>query len=323
MPMYQPKGDCNPYEVFKGFYENPFIKSIKDNKRWTISTNCIDEKTGRKKKMPLDINAMIFEDRFAGATFSDEKCLTDLDTICKYVPDAMNNTYYLDALIDGFVVLDIEPKCPVEIKNKLLQLNYAYGEISMSGQGIHLIFPLPDCISEYPIAQKKLALREKNGYYEILLNHYITFTRNIIQPATGNGDFISVFRELAMQQTEQAEAKDISISDLEPDDIPMKDTIVSLLSRSRYKKTIKDFDNDDSTYEFAYIGFLHYKLKNILKTYAVRQNKHNYDDNDKAWILYEVAQQVLPSRAKHKEMRTGLPWLLFIAKQVIAKDTSK
>lgn len=323
--MYQPSVQCNPYEMFKDFYSNPFIQSIKNNKKWTISTKQMKD-NGKIKKMPLDIYRMIYDNELTGAKFANEQCLTDLDTICQYVPDAANNTYWLDALIDGFVVLDIEPSCPKHIKDKLLQLNYVYGEVSVSGKGIHLVFPLPACITEYPIAAKKVTLQEEHNFYEILMNHYITFTRNSIGPATGNGDFTEVFRELCAIQKEVI-ATDVDVSELEPEDIPLKDEIVTLLSRSKYKKTPSDFkkdnyptEDDPSKYEFAYIGFLHYKLKCLIKSYGIRKIGHTYTDNEKAWILYEVAKDKLTFRQKHTEKRCGLPWLLWIAKNVISKD---
>lgn len=300
----------NPYEYFKDFYQNPFIQSIKDNKKWTISD---------KDKMPIDIYALIYQHQIIGAKYTNEICLTDLDTICKEVPTAANHAYYLDALIDGFVVLDIEPKCPDDLKEKFMNLDYIYGEISMSGNGIHLIFPLPDCISEYPIAQKKIVLKEKHGYYEILLNHYVTFTRNTIKPASGSEKFETIFRELAKEQVDYSAEKDVDVSELEPENIPFKDDIISLLVKQNYKKTPDDFENDMSVYEFARIGFLHYKLKQILKVSRIKK-AHTYTDNEKAWLLFEAASQVIPHRAKHDEKRLKLPWLLFVSQQVIAKD---
>ena len=68
--------------------------------------------------------------------------LVDLETVCKTLPTAANNTYHLDALIDKIVVLDVEPKCPEEIKRQFLSLPYLYSETSMSGNGLHLIFNL-------------------------------------------------------------------------------------------------------------------------------------------------------------------------------------
>lgn len=300
----------NPYEAFKDFYENPVIKSIKTNKKWSVSD---------KDKMPIDICALMYQNQLKGAKYTDETCLVDLDTLCNVLPTATNNAYFLDALIDGFVVLDIEPKCPDDIKNKLLNLDYLYGEVSMSGKGLHLIFPLPDCISEYPIAQKKLVLKEKHGYYEILLNHWVTFTRKAFAPSLGSDDFVPIFRELAKEQKEIAEAKEVEISELEPSDIPFKDDIISLLVKQKYKKSLEDFNDDVSTYEFAYVGFLHYKLKQILNVSRIKK-AHSYTDNEKAWLLYETASQVIPHRAKHDEKRNKLPWLLFIAENVIAKD---
>jgi hypothetical protein len=306
----------DPYEHFSAFYTNPLIQSIKDRAKWTISD---------KDKMPIDMYALMVEHRISGALSTDENSLVSLDKLCQYMPTAANNAYYLDALIDGFVVLDIEPKCPDDIKSELLRLPYEYGEVSMSGKGYHLLFKMPDCISEYPAAQKKIVLKEEHGYYEILMNHYVTFTRNAI-PLSENADakgFEKIFRELASVQTESAKGEAFDVTVEPPDDIPFEDLIVSTLMKQNYRKTIEDFDNDNSLYEYAFIGFLHYKLKLILNVSRIKATGHEYTDNEKAWIIYKVAQEVIPYRSKHEETRCQLPWLLFLAKSSIEKDIYK
>lgn len=303
--------EYNPKEQFKEFYESDFVQMAKDKEKWTVS----------KDKVPVDMWGYILEHRVYGALYNDGTSLVTLDRLLKEVPSYPNNAYYLDALDDNFVVLDIEPKCPDDIKAMLLKTPYLYGEVSMSGKGYHLIFALPACFSEYPIAQIKKTMTEKHGYYEILLNHYVTFTRQAIPPSNGETDFEQIFRELASEQKESVARTDIDL-DIDPDEIPLRDDIIQLLEKQKYKKTIEDFrdrmGNGSSEFEFGYMGFLHFKLKQILNiTYIKKQ--HAYSDGEKAWLLYEVAQHVIPYRAKHDETRYKMPWLLFLAHDVIAK----
>lgn len=296
--------------MFEDFYNHPFIKSIADKERWTV----VD-----KNKRPIDMYGLIYMHKIFGAAFCDEKSLVSLKTLCETLPNATNNTFYMDALTDGFVVLDIEPKCPQNIKNKLLQLPYIYGELSLSGKGYHLIFPLPDCIENYPIAKKKVTMKEEHGYYEILLNHYVTFTRNIIPKSKGASDFEKIFKELASQQKEHTK-NNIEIEEEEPDDIPLKDTILTIMYNQAYRKQPKDFDFDMSKYEYGYISFLYEKLLCVLALSNIK-SVHEYSDTEKAWLLYNAAKEMLPYREKHDEMRTGLPWLMYLSQEVIAKNT--
>lgn len=267
---------------------------------------------------------LIEERRIAGAQFTNEQSLVSLSQLCDELPTATNNAYYLDSLQDNIFVLDIEPKCPDDMKQELLKLPYDYGEISMSGKGYHLVFHLPDNFYNFPVATQKIVMKEEHGYYEILLNHWVTFTRNMIAPApqdAAKNDFEQFFANIASQQKEVIRDA-IDVSELEPDDFPFKDDILGLLMRQPYYKTVSDFNDDHSRFEYAFIGFLYYKLRCILNVSRIK-NAHNYTDTEKAWMLYLVAKERLPYRSKHDESRDGLPWLLYTAREVIARTVNK
>lgn len=302
---------CKTFHNFDDFYNHPFIKSITDNEKWTVSD---------KDKKPIDMFAYKYRQQITGALFTDNKSLVSLPELCELIPNARNNAYFMDSIVDKFVVLDIEPICPDTIKQKLLKTKYVYGEISMSGKGYHLIYPLPNCFSKYPIAQKKIVMKEEHGYYEILLQHYVTFTRNMLPDATGGEDFEKIFEELASTQKETIR-KDIDVQELKPNDIPLEKDILITLNHLDYNKTPIDFYNDMSKYEYGFMGFLYYKLKKQLALQDYKE--HKYSDNEKAWLLYTVAKNKIPKRQKHDEYRNNLPWLLYLASEIIAKDENK
>lgn len=302
------------FHDFDKFYNHPFIKSIANNEKWTVSDN---------KKRPIDMFVYKYRHQITGAIFTDNKSLVSLAELCNLIPDASNNAYFMDTLVDDFVVLDIEPICPDDIKQKLLMTPYVYGEISLSGKGYHLIYHTPKCFEKYPIAQKKIVMKETHGYYEVLLQHYVTFTRNMLPPATGTESFDDIFEQLASAQT-VTHKKDIDVKEFKPDNIPSESRICDILMHTEYKKTPADFYNDISKYEYGFMGFLHYKLKNILSNKNITQYRnHEYSDNEIAWILYTVAKEKIPYRPKHDEYRNNLPWLLYLAGEIIAKDNNK
>ena len=306
----------DPYLIFPEFYNNPLIQRIKNISKWSVSD---------KNKRPIDMHKLKDYGEIRGAEFTDDRSLMTLTELCDFMPDATNHAFYLDALTDGFVVLDVEPKCPDEIKQKMLSLPYLYGEVSMSGKGLHLVFLLPECINDYPAALKKIVFKEENGYYEILLNHYVTFTRRAITPyfnipdKSNENAFIDLFRQMASEQKE-VHRDDVYVNGMEPKDIPMQGFILDMLSHQHYRKTPKDFAGDMSKYEYAHIGFLYYNLKMLLKVDMIQKENYNYTEQEKAWLLYYVAQDKIPYRAKHDELRYGLPWLLYLCQEVIAKN---
>lgn len=300
---------------FPEFYNNPFVKQIENIEKWTVSD---------KNKRPIDMHALIHEQKVWGMAFDrGYNPLVDLKTLCETIPSATNNAYYLDALVDKFVVLDIEPKCPNHIKQKLLELPYLYGEVSMSGNGIHLVFSLPESIlDKYPDAKMKQALKEEHGYYEILLNHMITFTRNALPPSQCKEDisiFDNVFELLAMKAKPSVSTDNaISVTDIDTESIPHFDALMAPLKSQKYNKTPDDFYNDMSKFEFGATGFYYRALKKLLKDNTYKD--HEYTDAEKALIVYSATSANIPYRAKHEQSRNGMPWLLFVATSLIAKS---
>ena len=201
--------------------------------------------------------------------------LVDLYDVSNILPNATNATYSLNQVLDDFVVLDIEPRCPPEIRDNLLTLPYMYGELSMSGKGFHLIFQKPS--TKYKeILMSKPAIREENGYYEFLLTHYVTFTGMVLKPTDQ-----CVFQD-ASKIDELfdgiAGTKKLSINtEMATDSIPRLSEIVygkaiaATLKRAVYGKTPADFKNDNSAYEFGVIGFYMHNLDLLLST--TRYNK--------------------------------------------------
>lgn len=293
------------------FYQHPFIQTIKDRPHWAISD---------KDKRPIDIKYLQWEHKIIGADVTKDynPCVT-LSELLAQIPNAANCAYYLDAIIDNFVILDVEPDCTDELKQKFLNTNYLYGEISLSGHGYHFVYELPKILLKYPAAQQKTIMKGEHKYYEILLNHWVTFTgKQIPKNENPTIDFVEIFEYLACRQTEIIRT-DISIEDLKPNEIHEEDLILRTLSGQHYMKTPEDFDNDVSRYEYGHMGFLHFKMNCMLQN-PMLKDRHTYTPTEKAWLLYEAAKQQIPPREKHETFRDGLPWLLYLAQEIIAKS---
>ena len=299
------------------FYNHPVIRQIAADEKWTIST---------ADKIPVDMYNLIYHRKVSGATFQDSRSLCTLDELIKALPHAPNHTYYLNAVESGFVIVDIEPSCPEEIKQELLQLPYLYGEVSNSGKGYHLVMPLPKNFNNYPDVTGKPAIKEKHGYYEILLNHYAMFTKRTIPKATGNKNFEQLYGELAAAQ-KPAKRTDFYLNDFDENiDIPEKDRLLNALSDTQPKKTLNDFNGDESRYEFAVAMVYNTKLATVIlalkkqiKAQETNVQPHEYTKEERAYLIYSALKENLPYREKHNTIRQGLPWLLYLAQEVIAK----
>lgn len=319
------------YTDFADFYNNPVIKQIAVNRRWTVSTTKeIVDKNGKKKsKMPIDMYELIHNERIWGCAWNrGHHPLVDLQTVCDVLPTARNNAYMLDANEDGFVVLDVEGRCPEFMKKEFLKLPYLYGEISMSGHGLHLIFELPkDILAKYPNAMTKSSLQSKSKDYEVLMaDHFVTFTRNTLPPASGERtvkDFENIFEALCRIQRKSVQADSISVTDIDTSSIADFDKIMNYLRKKQYNKTITDFEYenktgyDHSAYEHYASRFYYTSLKRLLNNPAYAGKE--YTDDEKAIIIYSIAKEKIPYREKHDETRAGMPWLMFLVTRMIAK----
>lgn len=293
---------------FPVFYNSEFVKKCGPNKRWTVSTS---------DKIPIRMDILDEKGEIRNLYDYSYPSLDTLDECLRILPNTSNHTYVLNALVDGYVVLDIEPVCPEDIKQELLSMPYEYGEVSMSGKGYHLVFPMPKCIYDYPDAMQKKAMQEEHRYYEIHLSHNITFTRNAIPDATGAGDFETLFRDLCAIQKPSV-SSDFDIDSEEPD-IPMKNVIINCMkSGTKYNKKPEDFP-DKSSYEFGFMMFMTKKMALIMATAAIQKNNHEYTDNERAWLVYLAAKEMLPYREKHdNHIINGLPYLLHSAMNAVA-----
>lgn len=327
-------------QTYPLFYGNPIIsKVLAHQSRWTISgvIGEIDESPERyakQRKAPIDLRCLLRENRIRGAWAKDEQCLVTLDELTERLPYAANTAYYLRMNIDGVLMVDIEPDCPSEIASVLLKMpGILYSETSMSGKGYHLLMRKPTNMQAWPEAAAKTVLRHKKGWYELLLEHWATFTRNPIPadriaqahaapvledtPST----LEELFADLAVHAATSGPASSIVHTQIERPEIPYADQIVEgmLVSADNRFKEPADFNHDLSQWEFSVLGRLNYWLNTHITRHA-GTTTHVYTDADRAWLLYEAATYVLPPRPKHSEMRNHRPYLLDQAASMIAKS---
>lgn len=297
--------------------ENIAVRQLALRPFWTINMN---------GKIPMDFKYYRLTDKTLGATgdmslVPMQEIIDYFMTKCKPPVIPQQFVYSLDCKRDGVVILDIEAKCPDDIKQDLIQnLPYCYGDISMSGNGAHLMFPCPPLDD---ITSNKVVMKEEHGWYEILLCHYCSFTLNTLPKKDFKDQtaFLQLWNDLAAKQTVSVK-DDFDITANRPDfDFPEYTSFYANIKarfKSRFLKTIDDYNGDYSRYEFAVLGSLKFALQSM-QDFPFYSHL-NLDLNQKVWIVYEIATEVLEYRPKHDEYRDNMPWLLYSAYNAFARQ---
>lgn len=307
------------------FYGNETIKKISEKPRWTISDT---------NKRPIDMYEWTSKHAVKGCDIQLEgstMTLKELDAIFADIGVPDLHTFYLDVMEDDIVILDVEPACPDAIKRRILTLPYLYGEVSMSGKGLHLAFPKPKNFDEFENAAKKVALKDGHGYYEILLNHWITFTgRTLEMPIAKNvenqTDFEEFYAKIAsIQKSSEENEVDFEFEDISIADIPESDYIIELLTTANhYPKRPSNFNGDMSSYEYGWFCYKYRRMRQILKLSRIIETGHDYTPQEQACMLREIARIALPKRDKHETWNLrGMSWLTYLAKTVVARKSNE
>lgn len=298
------------------FFKEPFIKDIAGKKRWTLS-DC-------QLKMPLDTPAILEKGKIYGASLKDGNWpYVDLPTLQKCFPLATNATYLLDASIDCKAILDIEPDCPEGLRRELLNLPFEYAEVSMSLKGLHLGFTLrPEDIAYFG---ERVALKDKDRYFEVLLRHHITFSKRLLnlQPPKNPKPLMPFLKALHDSMPKPLK---IDVQELpEEPSTTRYQQMLTVLAIHEFGKGLDDFGGDHSDFEMAMASSAWYRLE---QSFAKNQkaDTENYQW-EAAWAIYQYLKLRLNPREKHKETRIGMPWLLYIAtysiKRCIAREQER
>ncbi len=307
------------YWDFPDFYAHPFIARIAPVSRWTVSTS---------NKVPINAPEYIYSNKYYYNKYPESDSL-DLDTLCKYLPHASNHAFYMDSIRDRFILVDVEPKCPDDIKLIFLQMDYIYGEVSLSGKGYHLVFNLPDCFDDYEYARLRTVMKDpENGNFEIMQNHWVTFTRNMIQsnphPKYRFSDFYKNYARNFNTPVSENEYIEPDTSAIDNFDKRLE-ALNASLNKYPYSKTPYDFLNDGnrpdlSRYEFNVLRFV---LARILRMETgqhfleyLKNGKEaplEFDSKALNILAWKGAESVVPARKKHQQTRSKMPFLLYEA----------
>lgn len=311
------------YKTWPSFYDHPFIQSIADTKKWSI--------TQPTNKMPIDMFE-IAQGKITGCSPDTPHSMTTLaktvdimESIYGQVPT--NHAFNMNTDEDGFILLDIEPACPPHIMRKFLKLPYIYAEKSLSGKGIHMIMPILPEYRQYPAVLKLQKMQEPHRYYEIMFDHWVTFTRDMLKPANPDADdsfYHEIFKELAEKQIEKTtEDLEFEMDDdhnVEVSDIPGADEIIAYATNgaNEYKRTLKDHNGDASTFVFGMSGHFYSIMSKLMKVSSIKKLGHEYTPQERTRILYAIIKDRVPDRPKNHERRGNTTWLMAQCQRMVS-----
>ena len=289
--------------LFPGFYENKAVKQLSRDPLWSVS-DPIDKK-------PLHITALLEGRRnrdgsLTGAIKGDPSAMTDLDTIIERMPAIANHAYRLYAADCGYMVIDIEKTATDETRSRLMTLPWVYAERSLSGTGVHLIVPYPaDLFAKYPHAATRPALKARDNTWEVLLDHWVTFTRDVIYDAQpGDLDIYEVLEPMA--SAVRPPAPKIDFDDIpSPSDISFGETVIALADGD-YPHDPED-ECDKSHFEYCAAMFY---LKKVRKT--AEAIGRVYTNEETVALAYALLEKHLESRDKwYSHYIKGTPYIIY------------
>lgn len=324
----------DPINTYPEFYGNPTIRSLADHRRWSVSDS---------NKRPINVPALVYENKLYGARQMelDTDCVT-LGELVHWLPDAKNCAYFFDAQQANCLIIDIEKTCPPKEAKRLLKLATTeglYSETSMSGKGYHILVPIPYNFYERTDMIQKVALQDENQHYEILLSHWVTFTRNPIDPkllkdaasdAENNITVATLFDELCTQTSTRESANnfgDISNLDVSPNGYTEAqkefDNFIAAKAKkvidNTKRKSLEDFNEDTSRWEFSTLSLLVRATAQQISEEFTKRKLHreespysttNVEPEHVIRIAFRLALEYIPHREKHDTQRNGLPYLL-------------
>ena len=101
---------------------------------------------------------------------------------------------------------------------------------------------------------------------------------------------------------------------------------IKKLTIDNLKEAITEYDKICAAMSemYSYFG-LSFKLntKDNNLSNACQKMTEIYSKCNETLCKFEIAMQKLEHRAKHDENRNGLPWLLYLAQEIIAKDITR
>lgn len=308
-----------PRLIYPHFYNNPTIRALSTVPRWTVS-DCED--------VPVNFKVLVTSGRIWGAHEANEDCLVTLHELSRDLPPAANCAYYLQGHRDGYALLTINATCPPDIARSLLRIPSLYSEHRGEGPAYQVIFPLPMSFNSFPSAMNRKVLVEDHGWYEITVEGWVKFSRNVVRedvaPITKDHRRpIQAWEELyaALAQRSRTTRSASWNVRLEEPEVPRLDQILVLITREPLQRSLEDFHGDYSLFEYWVLAELYTRLQPVLRAVRALEPDTIYNDSVQAWLVFAGALLMLSHRSQDPGHRQsdGAPLLRSAAVSLVTQ----
>ena len=201
----------------------------------------------------------------------------------------------------------------------------------MSGKGWHILFPVrPDMLTD-PIIGPRAVMRHPRGWYEVLFQHWVTFTRNPGTPPTHGAHTSNVpemttrsvddivyalcdyMRETSQPVRDITDTDDVDFSILTDSDKFIVKSIIDNID-DIHDKDPDYFHHDMSRWEFSRINTVITKVNTDVELFLAYPEyageKYTINEDRFIAMVYKIIIETIPERSKHRTNRNGLPFLL-------------
>lgn len=246
-------------------------------------------------KRPLDMNGVKKHQYYPGKLTDSTSTVKDITTTT--LPIVVN----LESQDDGLACLDLEPHFTKDELNKAESFDYYYVEETPRGGRHYLI-----------------KAKQKDAYKFRISKH---LEAQVNAPITWYG-INGIWKKDKVEPSDLSEYKEVGHDSRTFDETenPEKAQIIAkayfeffkytgsrIYALSIYHKT------DDLSYaDFTAMARLYHR--------DIQFNVLQYPRDLQVWILADYATLILPHRAKHDELRLGVPYLTYLANKIVTKD---
>lgn len=275
--------------------ENNIPEELKLAKIWTFTRTDYDEKSGTNLKVPMD-PVLLDLGSYAGISTVDHLLTFELLKQVRNVPDTWLPAFRLDAMTNGWAMVDVEPG-GMTPDNPYLTIDFAYAEASRH-DGFHGLIKLDPT---YPFMSKTVVKLHQIDTETLLNNHFVTLTGKtpspLYQPVPTDKDLISQGLQHAASATVNVDTENLTDASLADMSLPLSPEADALFVKLHISQMTRPKGVDTSEWEFM---SLVKKYNGLYKTHY--QDMQNLSEEDKVAVLYRAAQLALPHRKKHQRM---------------------
>lgn len=203
-----------------------------------------------------------------------------------------------------FCVFDLEPGFSEADKAKAESYDIIYKEETPRG-GIHYLARTNDMTFKYRFTEK----------LELITNTMVTFyginCEMINKDAKPITNFSDEWKPVGVS-TVTIESATVDIVKINNIVDKLKETFTTQNYWVRHALSrYNNYDSDESRAEFAFMGSIY---RNVLEKLQLFQEA---TDDEKAWILGQFTQNMIPFRLKHNTARNQIPYLVYSAMKII------